>query len=566
MRDVRLTEFYETSFNKQDLEVFVKESIGHTSIIDYPVIYLLRNDKKIYIGETSSVRSRMISHLGDYRKKGFKEIDIIYHPLFNKSATYNIETNLIRYMLADSRGLIPTNESQTKMKHSHNYYDKRFFNQDLFEFLWEELRTKGIAKDKLDIIRDKDIYKISPFTELNEEQMVLREKIVDFSIKHKDNKNGAILLISGEAGTGKSVLLSSTLKRLMDEAEDSSSPLYGMSNNYLLVHHGEMIKTYEEIARRVENFKVNQFIKPTTFINQLDKIRKEKDLDFKSDIVLIDEAHLLLSRSDAYNNFTYDNHLEEIVKRSKITIVIFDDKQVLKAKSYWDKGSFNKIKQNRKFEDYNLTTQMRMEANYLTHQWINDFIDKKITQIPNDHNFELKIFSDPKKMHEEIKKKDKKYGLSRVVSTFDYTHKKKNDGTIYYVEEGDLKLPWNNSYKNTWAENPESIDEVGSIYTIQGFDLNYVGVILGPSVCYDEEKDELIIDVEKYKDTEAFRNSDNIIDSNNNKIDQSIIKEQIILNSINVLMKRGIKGLYIYASNKELRYKLLALNNKNNIE
>ena len=147
--------------------------------------------------------------------------------------------------------------------------------------------------------------------------------------------------------------------------------------------------------------------------------------------------------------------------------------------------------------------------------------------------------------------KNKEYGLSRVVSTFDYEHKK--DGEQYYIREDSLEIPWNSTdTKNTWAEKPETIKEAGSIYTIQGFDLNYVGVILGPSVTYDEQNDCLKIFTEKYSDTEAFRGKDGIED-----VERA--KEQIILNSINVLMKRGIKGLYVYASDVGLREYLLKI-------
>ncbi len=80
--------------------------------------------------------------------------------------------------------------------------------------------------------------------------------------------------------------------------------------------------------------------------------------------------------------------------------------------------------------------------------------------------------------------------------------------------------------------------------------MNYVGVILGPSVSYDEDNNELKIITENYKDTEAFRGKDEFKDP-------KYIKEKIILNSINVLLKRGINGLYVFASDPKLRARLL---------
>lgn len=113
-------------------------------------------------------------------------------------------------------------------------------------------------------------------------------------------------------------------------------------------------------------------------------------------------------------------------------------------------------------------------------------------------------------------------------------------------------MPWNTtSTKYTWAEKADTIYEAGSIYTIQGFDLNYVGVVLGPSVQYDAEQDAIVIDTSKYMDKGAYAGTEGIA----NVIEA---KEKIVLNSINILMKRGIKGLYIYASDEALRYKLLS--------
>ncbi|WP_434520227.1 DNA/RNA helicase domain-containing protein [Pediococcus sp. M21F004] len=105
---------------------------------------------------------------------------------------------------------------------------------------------------------------------------------------------------------------------------------------------------------------------------------------------------------------------------------------------------------------------------------------------------------------------------------------------------------------DSWAERDDTINEAGSIYTIQGADLNYVGVILGPSVSYDEEADKVKILTDKYKDTDAFRGRHDLPN-------REEAKRQIILNSINVLMKRGIHGLYIFAEDEKLRKKLVSL-------
>ncbi len=520
------------------------DSLYGKSYSDYPVVYFLNNNTMVYIGETVAVRNRMKNHLKNPERKSLDKMTVIIHEKFNRSATYNIETKLINYFLADERYKLQ-NKSQTVDSVSHNYYDKPFYNEKLFNELWDQLKEKDYVTHSREVIENKDIFKLSPFKELSIEQIELKEKIIDVCEKHINDERPFVFLVKGEAGTGKSVVLSAVFNRIQELAKEKSSALYN-SNNFLLVNHGEMLKTYQKIAGKVKALKKNNFDKPTPFIN------KRKKANEKADIVFVDEAHLLLTRADSFNNFNENNHLEEIMKHSRIVILVYDDKQVLKMKSYWDKNKLLHLVDNHHSEEYILKNQFRMQASLEIINWIDQFVEKKILPIPKEEEFDFQIFDSAVQMYKKICEKNKNFGLARVVSTFDYVHKK--DGETYYIKENQFKLPWNTTTNRdtTWAEREDTIKEVGSIYTIQGFDLNYVGVILGPSVTYDQEKDELKIITENYKDTEAFKGKDAFDDP-------KYIKERIILNSINVLLKRGIKGLYIYASDPELRGHLMRL-------
>lgn len=521
-------------------------------VLDYPVIYILyRKDREVYIGETTQIRIRLKSHATN--KKKYEDALLIYHEMFNQSVTYNLETNLINFFLGDQKYLID-NISQTSQKYTHNYFQKEYFDKYVFYDIWNQLLKREFVNKSIIEIENSDIFKVSPYKSLTEEQIDIQESIVDFCRENINKEGHHVLIIRGDAGTGKSVLLSSTFKRIMDLSKGNSNSLSEHTKNNVLVNHNEMLKTYKNIADKIVGINKNQFEKPTTFINNSIKN------DLFHDVTFIDEAHLLLTKADAFNNFTEDNHLEEIIKLSKITIMFFDTMQVLKYKQYWDDTVLRNIIKNHNTKTYRLTNQMRINSNEETQEWMNNFISKKISDIPYDNDYEIRIFDSALEMYNLIKERNNKFGLSRMVSTFDYLHKKDNR-QIYYVEEDDFKLPWNSTNsKSSWAEEESSINEVGSIYTIQGFDLNYVGVILGPSVKYDHLKDELYIDSDKYKDVEAFRGLGDLKDLN--KVRN--IKEEIILNSINVLIKRGTKGLYLYASDEKLRNRLMLLNNKEN--
>ena len=519
--------------------------------LNYPVIYILNGDKEAYIGETVHFKKRIKQHLKlkQTERKQLSQIHLVNHDKFNRSATFHLETKLINYFLGDEKYTLQ-NKSKTANDFTHNYYNKTYYDNELFPELWDELHRKGLVQNELHAIENKDIFKLSPFKELSVEQLDLKEKVLDFceTQMSKVDPNatyGDLYVIEGEAGVGKSVVLSSIFNTIQARTKDTNSTLH-QTRNYLVVNHEEMLKTYKGIAKQVKHLKAGDFTKPTPLLNKLN--------DEKADIIFVDEAHLLLTKSDAYNNFRQDNHLEELLKKAKIVIAIFDQHQVLKLKSHWNSLKLDDYKKKaRTVETYKLTNQFRMQADEDMMDWVNAFKEKRINPLPKPKQYDLRIFETLDEMHRTIIQQDRRYGLSRVVSTFDFLHKK--DGDTYYVYEsnGDYKMPWNTTGgKTTWAEKAETIAEAGSIYTIQGFDLNYVGVVLGPSISYDEEQECLVIDSNLYKDTGAYAGIEGI-----ENVDKA--KEQIVLNSINILMKRGVKGLYLYASDESLRRKLLKL-------
>lgn len=529
---------------------FDKASINNIDnrehFVNYPVIYILNGQKEAYIGETVYFKNRMKAHLK--QRKNIDAIRLIHHEQFHRSATFHLETKLINYFLGDEKYTLQ-NKSKTASDFTHNYYNKAFYDEALFEELWARLHEEKLVNHPLHVIQNKDIFKLSPFKELSVEQHDLKNKVLDFCetyVQKEEKEYGHLLIIEGEAGVGKSVVLSSIFNTIQERTTVESSPLVNTSN-YLVVNHEEMFKTYKGIAKRVKHLKASHFSKPTPLINKLQKETK------RADIIFVDEAHLLLTKPDAYNNFYGNNHLEELLKLAKVVVIIYDQHQVLKLKSLWSAATLEQLKQLSPYsEQYSLTNQFRMQAGESVIQWIDALKQKQLLPLPADIHYEVEAFETLEAMHAKIKARNKQFGLSRIVSTFDYLHKK--DGATYYVKEsnGDYKMPWNTTSPTyTWAEKPETIEEAGSIYTIQGFDLNYVGVVLGPSVTYDASTEQLVIKTSEYKDTGAYSGAEGLPN-----VQQA--KEQIVLNSINILMKRGVKGLYIYASDEALRNKLLS--------
>ncbi|CAI2641479.1 hypothetical protein AKUH3B110M_12440 [Apilactobacillus kunkeei] len=388
--------------------------------------------------------------------------------------------------------------------------------------------------------------KLAPTKQLTDEQSRLVEQIKHFAIDHLNDDNHAVFTIYGDAGTGKSVILSKLFYDIQQMAHEKSSSLY-QTNNYFLVNHPEILKVYKKMAGSQDNVLKKNFNRPTSFINQNDKNHQNVD------ITIIDEAHLLLSRGDHYNNFYYDNQLSEIIKRSQITILVFDHRQVLRTKSFWNLERLHHIIDPYTNGEYHLTHQFRMTASDSLVKWINTFTDGKLTPLPADakKDYDFRIFDNAEEMRKAIFARNKEVGLSRIVSTSGYPSTL--DGGKHYVTEPDFKMPWDqyNYTQTPWAEIPETVNEVGSMFTCQGFDLNYVGVILGPPIYLDG--DEVHVEMSKFTDVESLKKRKDMDDP----VEFEKIKEQLVLNSANVLLKRGIKGLYIFVHNPELRKRLL---------
>ncbi|XUT78662.1 DUF2075 domain-containing protein [Limosilactobacillus portuensis] len=401
-------------------------------------------------------------------------------------------------------------------------------------------------------LTNKATEKLSPFKTLTTEQENLVNSITEFAAKHLNNNFPAIYTIYGDAGTGKSVVLSNLFERFQQSARQNPTSPFFKTKNYFLVNHPEILKVYREIAGPIKGLYKKDFTRPTSLINQLDKNQQNID------IAVIDEAHLLLSKADHYNNFYHDNQLVEIIKRAKVVVLVFDQYQVLRMKSLWTPKRLEKITHQYPHQEYHLRHQFRMTASDQLIDWFNHFTDQyELAAIPKNsrQNYDFRIYDDAEKMRQAIVKRNDEVGLSRILSTSGYPSTL--DGGKHYIKEGQFKLPWDqyNYTVTPWAELPQTINEVGSIYTCQGFDLNYTGIIIGPPISQIPGTKKLQINLDKYTDSEAFKKRDDLTDPQEIKA----LEERMIMNSLNVLFKRGVYGTYIYAHDPLLRNSLVQL-------
>lgn len=224
------------------------------------------------------------------------------------------------------------------------------------------------------------------------------------------------------------------------------------------------------------------------------------------------------------------------MKSSKHQLFFYDKDQSVKPTDV-PHADFEKLKA----EHFELISQQRISAGKDFIDFVNDLFELKTVAQYEFPAYDFKIYDDAQAMVKDIKAKDKEFGLCRVVAGYAWPWKTKGGKEDYDIEIGGLKLVWN-SVAQDWVNSPNSINEVGCIHTVQGYDLNYVGVIVGPEISYDPVAKKLVIDPAKYKDINGGRGIN----------DPEELKRYII-NIYKTLLTRGIKGAYIYITDETLR-------------
>ena len=545
-------------------------------ILNFPIVYIHnwknKEDYEVYVGESNNIFQRTKQHYSKMTAEdewqnnlsdGKANLYIIGHEHFNKSMTLDIENRLIHYLMsAESIKKVHNGRSNPQ----NRYYPIEELNY-IFTKIWRKLRKDNKEIFPLETtIKDSAIFKASPLHKLTEEQQKAKELIIEKVIKAlKNDERGQLIFIEGKAGTGKTVLNSSTFYELFcryEEAKNNNEDLIDETSNcFLLVNHDEQITVYNQIADKLGlTDKYGQVVyKPTSFINKY-------SVDNPVDVVFVDEAHLLLTQGK--QSYRGNNQLEDILKRARVVVVMFDEDQILTTEQYWEDELLEKYK-NIAIKNGNyikLENQLRMHANEDVIEWINSFTKKGIIrQLPADlGDYEIKIFDTPEELEEQILKKSLKdeTKLSRLIATYDWPYnsnkKSKKDFKYWEVKIGKWHKPWNRELeqdldrkqkreikKLSWAEQPQTIKEVGSTFTIQGFDLNYSGVILGPSVKY--RNGHIVFDTNESYNEKATRNR-TLSDGTSKKFGEKLLKHEV-----RVLMTRGVNGLYIYACDDELR-------------
>ena len=674
------------SVNDSELEHFMLRYV-----LAYPTVYVvysgktnrysMKNEYTVYVGETNDIRHRAFQHLERDAKEreDWKAVAdavsrnddayrqyVISHPKFNKSLTLDVENRLMHYM-SSTDSVKRLNNRRTNAQ--GDYYTADQFDR-IFSQIWLRLHKEDSDLFPAEeIIRDSALFKASPFHKLSDSQLEAEESIlvqlaalVADSRQQKKadeqslDRHPKLIFVQGAAGTGKTVLLSHLFYRIAAEigiqgdtySEDEDYPelprtANGRLSSYILVNHKEQVHVYNQIATKLGLQKKSDEVVmlPSRFINRF-SLRNEHGRGIPdqpqglADIVLIDEAHLLMTQGN--QGYSGKNHLYDILRRARVVIAVFDHNQIMQSSQQWDPavleklqldsdstqtacatgkiGAFKAVDLGAEYHlpsisvdvaHVHLKKQFRIAASKSMIQWIDRFASGKgIGPLPVDTGeyavdgevirepYDVKVFDSPVDLFNAIHAKAQLKpdgwdgaGLSRLLATYDWKYSAKSENQndphgFWNVElhrdtSGVWRMglaedhgfdhsaisseqfckPWNYQLEDSapksrkgidkelsWAEKPYTIDEIGSIFTIQGFDLNYAGVIIGPSVTY--RNGGIVFDAKA---------SQNYLATNKRK-DLGDFAEENLKHELNVLLKRGVHGLYLFAVDEGLQQRL----------
>lgn len=509
---------------------FTNQIYGNESYLsNWPMLYILENGKQAYIGESNHVKNRMSQHHSSIEKRIFDKVHFIYSSKFNQSVTFDYESKLIQYIAADELYEVRNKNAGMADK---QYYEKQEYDEK-FRVLWRSLQRQKLVKHSLEELENSDLFKYSPYKNLNDDQRTAVEEIIE-SLKEKENQT---IVVNGMPGSGKTIVAIFLLKYLKDSDEFKDKKIG------FVVPQTSLRKTLKGIFKSIYGLRPADVLSPSEVTKQ------------KYDILLVDEAH----RLHQYKNISYmgafktsceriglttdSDELDWILHQCKCPILFYDELQVVGPSGIDVKrfhGKMETERSKRMITYHNLLTQMRVVGGNDYIEYVRELLSGSVKEKKTFMNYELKLMTDFKRFDELMYQKEEEVQLVRMAAGYAWDWVSKNDKAAYDIEIQGVKKQWNHCTEG-WVHTKEAIDEVGCIHSTQGYDLNYAFVILGEEIGYDDKEKTIIVRPQNY------------YDQNGKKTAGYEELKEYIQHIYYVLMTRGIKGTYLYVCDPELR-------------
>lgn len=367
--------------------------------------------------------------------------------------------------------------------------------------------------------------------EMVDEQLVAYSTVLKILKDSLSSEQKHTIIIQGGPGTGKSVIAINLLAKMLNNkyscayTTKTSTPRTAFCSK--LIKGKYNIKYLEGLFKSSGSFsnaKNNQF-----------------------DCLLCDEAHRLNEKSGLYGN-KGENQIKEIIHASKVSVFFIDENQKVHEK---DIGTVEEIKRWAQEqgsvvhanESLVLTSQFRCNGSDSYLAFLDDVLGVRKTANNNyfDIDYDIRIFDDSNEMKRELEKKNTN-NKARMIAGYCYHWNSKKDKSSYdiFLKNG-FKAQWNFT-TDKFAIDENSFEQVGCIHSTQGLEFDYVGIIIGKDLRYENGK--VITDV-------TMRDKRDSTVRSCRKNDPKLCDE-IIRNTYRTLLSRGQKGCFVYCEDEAL--------------
>lgn len=375
------------------------------------------------------------------------------------------------------------------------------------------------------------------FVLIDDQKLVYETALALAKRSSKLEKN--VLIVHGGPGTGKSVVainLLATLTKL------------GLLAQYV---------TKNAAPRTVYESKLTGVLRKTEISNLFSGSGSFIELEKNTfDTLIVDEAHRLNEKSGMFKNLG-ENQIKEIIDAATCSIFFIDEDQRV---TWHDIGTVDQIKQwaatcGAQVHELQLASQFRCSGSDGYLAWVDDVLQIKETAnvLQDSAQYDVKVVDSAHELRELIFEKNKEKNKARLVAGYcwDWVSKKNKALMDIRIPEEGFAMRWNlASDGNLWILAPESVNEAGCIHTSQGLELEYIGVIIGPDLIVRNGK-VITQPGARAKTDSSLRGYKQDLKAN-----ETLAKKKadlIIKNTYRTLITRGMKGCYIYCTDKETR-------------
>lgn len=441
--------------------------------------------------------------------------------------------------ILDKSPVFTSNDNQKLALFIKSHIVKAHQTKLLFQIEHSKIKPTEMLMDTLlEELTDNKVFT------LLDKQEICYQNIKKVIRDNQNNHKKQVIIVRGGAGTGKSVI---AIKLLNDFIQDEKLCFYVTKNSAVR-------NVYSKKLSGKENAHLSSLFLSTI------KISRDRPVDLY-DCLVIDEAHRLPERSKAGNVLLGQDLIREIIESAKFSVFFIDERQQVDIRDY---ATIEKISQTAKSlgavvhnnENLVLTSQFRCSGNDEYINAVDSFLYNKDVAYEVDLDYEVKVFDDIKIWYEAIKEKIDTTNNSRMIAGDVFDWKSKDFPHEYDINVNGLSLQWNSDTHFVANENQKY--RVGHIDSVQGLEFDYIGLIIGDDLFYDPVTKTVETDYTKHPDKAGhFRRHGR----REPLVEDLPIIDTLIRNTYNVLLKRGIKGCYMYCMNYELTKYLKTLFN-----